>query len=555
MAAGNPASCGDATGVSPGEVVFPPDCVFDEHGCRRYWSKHYGCWMYPVVWNRYTGQPIYSLQPIQWQLVNLTPLMRPKGAPGPTRIGFGGSAGGSKSFCARAVAVMAAHLWRGSTTVIIRETEKQLKDNHVTPFMREVPKELYSINQQDLEVRWNDTDGSITHFRYLRQEKDLSNFQGPAYDVVIAEEATLLDPKLLAWILGNRNRSSVPGTTPFALFPTNPGGIGHHEFVRQYIDRRLDPGRGEREQDYVFLAAKLSDNYVLEVEDPSYRRKLDTLPEPYRSWMRDGDFHAGAGRALSQLDRTKHLVKPFDPPPHWTLVGAFDWGFQHLFSFGWYCINEDGRAFKGDTITGRHLSDKQIGDRIVTRLRDRGIDPARFAYIVAGHDCWDEIKARQSGIPTTAETLQEFGLYLIRANTSRIAGLKQLRKLLDWQQVLRDVNDKLIDDHAFLRFMETEGNRKCFEVLETRVPDPTDIEDVLKTDADTFGEGGDDQYDETRYFAASRPAPARSLIREEYVSAFSVAALAHEADIGRRVTAEPVRPDQSIIHPEFGELL
>src|SRR5690606_34435216 len=158
-------------------------------------------------------------------------------------------------------------VWPGSTTAIIRETEGQLIDNHVGPFTREVPRHLYTLNQNRLEVRWKQT-GSALHFKYLKHSKDLNNFQGPAYDVVIAEEATLLNPTLLDWMLGNRNRASVPGTTPFALFPSNPGGPGHHWFKRLFIERRFDPDRDEQPGDYAFLPAKLADNYVLRVEDP-----------------------------------------------------------------------------------------------------------------------------------------------------------------------------------------------------------------------------------------------------------------------------------------------
>jgi phage terminase large subunit len=532
-------------------IVYPDGTEFDPEGYPRYWSARYGCWLYPVVWNTATGVPIYSVQPKQWELLKLTPLLRLPGAPGPTRIGFGGAAGGGKSYLARVIATMTAHLWPGSACAIVRESEKQLKDNHLTPFMREVPQELYSINRQDMEVRWKAT-GSITYFRYLRHEKDLGNFQGPAFDVLIFEEGTLLDWNLIHWILGNRNRSSVSGTTPFAVIPTNPGGQGHHEFVRLFIERRFNAERDERPEDYAFLPAKLEDNYILRTEDPAYIRKLNTLPEPYRSWQRDGDFSAGAGRALPMLHWDRHRIHVFDPPPHWTVFGAFDWGFQHPFSFGWYCVNEDGRVFKGDTITGRHLSDREIGDRIIHALRDRGIRPDRFSYIVAGHDCWDEIKARASGIPTTAETLQQFGLHLIRANTSRIAGLKQLRKMLEWERTLLNGAGELVDDDPFLRFMDTPNNRKCFAVLQTRVPDPHNIEDVLKTDADAFGEGGDDPYDETRYALASRPSPARSLIRSEPVSAFAPAVLAHEADESHRVRSTPPRPTTGVVHPEFG---
>lgn len=533
------------------EVVYPPNTVWDSEGYPQYWDSTYKCWMHPVVWDTRTGKVIYALQPKQWELLKLTPLMRPHGEPGPTRIGFGGSAGSSKSHCARAIATVAAHQWPGSTSIIFRKTEKEVKENHLTKFNAEVPREIFEVS--NLDITWP-SNGSRTLLGHLRHEDDVYKYQGNDYDLMIFEEATHYSWSQVSWLIGNRLRASVDGTTPFALFPTNPGGQGHFWFKRIFIDRRYNEEQDERPEDHAFLPAKLADNYVLRHRDPNYEKKLNTLAEPYRSWLRDGDFEAGAGMALPSLRRKKHLVQVFEPPRHWTLFGAFDWGFAHPFSFGWYVANEDGRVFKGDTITGRHLSDREIADRIVQSLRSRGIDPARLSYIVAGHDAWDEVKARASGIPTTAETFVDFGLHMIKANTSRIAGLKQLRKMLDWEKVTYGPQGTLIDDDPFLRFMDTPGNRTCYEVLESRVPDPDNIEDVLKTNADDFGQGGDDPYDETRYACASRPAPARSLIKDQSVNAWSQATLQHEYEQGRRVRSEPVKQGGGVVHPEFGEI-
>ena len=78
--------------------------------------------------------------------------------------------------------------------------------------------------------------------------------------------------------------------------------------------------------------------------------------------------------------------------------------------------------------------------------------------------------------------------------------------------------------------MNTPGNLKCIEQLESRVADPDNIEDVLKTDADDFGEGGDDSYDETRYGAMSRYAPATKPPDDAPWSAWDPAVLAAERE-------------------------
>ena len=71
---------------------------------------------------------------------------------------------------------------------------------------------------------------------------------------------------------------------------------------------------------------------------------------------------------------------------------------------------------------------------------------------------------------------------------------------------------------------------------------PDDPEDVLKVEADPItGDGGDDDYDETRYALASRPGVARSNWKEQEVRAFSKATLLHEMETQRRHTSGPLR--------------
>jgi hypothetical protein len=70
---------------------------------------------------------------------------------------------------------------------------------------------------------------------------------------------------------------------------------------------------------------------------------------------------------------------------------------------------------------------------------------------------------------------------------------------------------------------------------------PDDPEDVLKVDADPItGDGGDDDYDETRYALASRPGVSRSNWKEQEVRAFSKATLLHEME-KRRHTSGPLK--------------
>lgn len=498
----------------------------------------------PVV--TFGSRVLYALQPKQYQAYKLTPLWIPQDEPYPGHIGCGGAAGGGKSYLSRCILTAAALKWPGSTFILFRRSEREVKENHVNKFRVEVPdkldgERLYTWNGSDLCATW--FNGSKTYFGYLRHDDDVYTYQGPEYDGMIFEEATQYSFFQVQYLTGNRLRATIPESRPFAVYPSNPGNKGHFWYKRLFVDRRYHQDDGEDPDSYAFLQMFLRDNLELQHRDPGYARRLDTLPEPWRSWQRDGDFAAGAGTALGQLSREKHLIPSFEIPPHWVRFGSFDWGFAHPFSFGEYAVNEDGVVFKIQTITGRRLHDGDIARRILDKL-----DHTRLSYIVAGHDCWAEVKARGENPPTTAETFTKFQLYLMQANISRPDGLKALREAVNPEQ----------EDGIRLFFLDNEGNRRCFEQLEARVADPDDPEDVLKTDADDWGEGGDDMYDETRYAISSRYQSAKPQGLDKPVESWSQEVLAAEharlyRGRGDKVVQHSDRPVWD--HPEFGDVL
>lgn len=461
----------------------------------------------PIVTIEELNLVLYALQPKQYECYQLTPLYRRKSEPYPLHLGYGGAAFGGKSFFSRCILVSAAMRWPGSTSILFRKTEREVVANHINKLRSEVPaviagRQLYKYNANDLVITW--FNGSRTYFGYLKNEEDVFTYQGPEYDLMIFEEATHYSHFQVNWLASNRLRATVQGARPFALYPSNPGGRGHFWYKRWFIERRFHEEDGERPDDFAFVQAKFTDNAEGIQRDPRYVQRLDALPEPWRSWLRDGDFSAGAGTALAELNRERHLIPAFPVPPHWPVFGSFDWGYQHPFSFGFYAVSEDGVKFKLDTVTGRRLLPHEIAERVRGRMQQLGIP--KLAYITAGHDAWAEIKARGEMTPTIADTFAQMGLHLIQANIDRKMGLQELRRAFAW----KTTGPNGEPGEPMLRLFDTDSNRRCFEQLETRITDPDDVEDVLKTDADEWGEGGDDMYDETRYAIASRALSAPS---------------------------------------------
>jgi hypothetical protein len=208
---------------------------------------------------------------------------------------------------------------------------------------------------------------------------------------------------------------------------------------------------------------------------------------------------------LQELSREKHLVPPLGTvPAQWTVFGAVDWGYAHPFSYGLFAVTETGGVYLLDSVAGRHLQPPDIALRILDRVELFGLTRARIRYTTAGHDCWADHKARSEHIPTIAEEFSRLGLPLRKANISRIAGVQNIRRYLRWTE-----RDTLTSAEREIpprfKICDTPANRRVFDCLETRVSDPDDPEDILKTDADDRGEGGDDAYDMVRYGLASRP--------------------------------------------------
>jgi hypothetical protein len=500
-------------------------------------------------------QTVYGLQPQQNLAYSLTPLDRPPDKPYVKNIGYGGAAGGGKSYLARAVATAACLRWPGCTGIIFRRTKDEVKANHVTKFREECPdtlpdgRRMYQYNGQDLLATW--ANGSKLYFGFLRDFEDVHKHQGVEYDFMVFEEATHYDWESIRWLVGNRLRATVDEARPFVLYPSNPGNKGHHWYKRLFITKKYNTELEEYPEDYAFVQAKVEHNFVLQKRDPTYLRQLNTLPEPYRSWLRDGDWEAGLGLALTMLSRERHLVEKFRIPEHWTVFAGFDWGYAHPYSFGLYAVNEDGRIFKIETITGRYQQPDEFCVTIRLRLADLGISPDRIRYVAAGHDCWADRKARGENVPTIAETMSDHGFRMVQANISRVAGLNNLRKWLQWEGTRPGGADGV---PGFV-FMRTEGNESCFYQLESLPSDPDNPEDALKQDADIFGQAGDDTYDETRYAIASRPMPAAGAFFKTTRNPWGAGQLAFEADQQRqsrlprsmRMKGQP-RP----IHPEFG---
>lgn len=414
------------------------------------------------------------------------------------KVFYGGAKGGGKSHALRLIMLKRRLEFPGSIGYLFRGTYDELVANHIEPLFEQFP---------ELHRFWNEgkrtlylPNGSKLRFAYIEHSVQLKKFQGrEMHDLGIDEVGDW--PFAHYEYLEKQRRSGKMGVPARTLLTGNPGGLGHSWLKRLFIDRQYE-GK-ENPDDYAFVPARLEDNPALMVADPGYAQELDSIKdEALRRAWREGDWDIIAGQFFSELRREIHLCPPFEIPDHWPRFGAYDYGFGHPASFGWYAVNGDGDVFKYRELV---VARKSI-DEFATLVKKHP-DTKLLSVVWAGHDCWAKRSnptgdKSQQNPPTVAESFAAHKIFLKPAHIDRVHGARRLREYL---APFRDASNRLRS-----RLTLFENCTYSFDCLTRMVRDPDDAEDVLKVDSEAGDpRTGDDAYDETRYAIMSRPPLAK----------------------------------------------
>jgi len=416
---------------------------------------------------------------------------------------YGGAAGGGKTDALLYGPLDQIHI-PGCRVLFLRRTFRELRevmDRALGTFRK-----LGGVWRES-EKRWTFPSGATYEFGYCETYNDVFQYQGQEYTEICYDElGQCPEERVWTYLISrnratdHRNRGTNQKLRRRMRASANPGGPGHVWLKRRFVDHVVanpagvgvrDAG-GRDELSRAFIPARLADNPTLNLGDPSYRQRLEMLPEVTRRQLLDGDWSAGEGMALSELNREVHLVDRIHAVPGgWYQWAALDWGFNHPFVAGWFAADPDGNVYLVDSVIGRRLLPREIAERIL----ENWPHIRQVRKFVAGHDCWNEVKARGENTPSIAEQFRQEGILLQKANISRASGLNNMRRYLTYGP----------DRPPRFHIMDTPANRRVFETLESMVVDPDNVEDALKVDADEYGQGGDDAYDMVRYGLAARP--------------------------------------------------
>lgn len=242
---------------------------------------------------------------------------------------FGGARGGGKSDAL--LGDWATHscrypgLGRG---LIVRRTYDELDE------LVQRSQEMYGPTGAEWrpgKYTWTMPWGGMLKMRYLKKDEDAGRYQGHSYNWLGVDEMgnfSSLSPihKLKATL---RDKNGVP--IKFRA-TANPGGVGHSEIKKEYIDPAppftpfQDPLTGQLK---VFIPSKLTDNVILSSKDPGYAQRLRGSGPAWlvKAWL-EGDWNAAAEGGIIKPSWFGKYTRVPEPPDQYMLVHSWDTAYK-----------------------------------------------------------------------------------------------------------------------------------------------------------------------------------------------------------------------------------
>ena len=355
---------------------------------------------------------------------------------------YGGAAGGGKSFALLADPLRYCHNpnHRG---LLLRRTLDELTE------LIDKSRQLYTkafpgAKFRESKSTWHFPSGATIWFTYLDRDKDVTRFQGQAFNWIGIDEITQYPTPYVWDYLRSRLRSTDPELQEnlYMRCTANPGGVGGWWVKKMYIEgtpenkafpafdidtRKMfvwPDGHEKAGQPLFFrkfVPARLTDNPHL-MADGQYEAMLRSLPDVERKRLLEGDWDVAEGAAFPEFSRTKHVVAPFDLPTNWPRIRAADYGYSAPSCVLWGAIDWDNNIWVYRELYAKHLTAEQLADRI---LEAEQIDPLPH-YTVLDSSCWNK-----TGFgPSIAEVMMRQGVRWTPSDRNRIQGKMEIHRRL-----------------------------------------------------------------------------------------------------------------------------
>jgi len=411
---------------------------------------------------------------------------------------YGGAAGGGKSFALLADPLRYCHN-SNHRGLLLRRTLDELTEL-IDKSRQLYPKAFPGAKFRESKSTWHFPSGATIWFTYLDKDKDVTRFQGQAFNWIGIDEITQYPTPYVWDYLRSRLRSTDPELQQhlYMRCTANPGGVGGWWVKKMYIDGTpenkaypafdLDTGKpfvwphnhekaGQPLFYRKFVPARLTDNPHL-MADGQYESMLRSLPEVERKRLLEGDWDVAEGAAFPEFSRIKHVVEPYEMPTNWPRIRMADYGYAAPSCVLWGAIDWDNNIWIYRELYEKHLTAEQLADRI---LEAEQLDPVPH-YTVLDSSCWNK-----TGFgPSIAEVMMRSGVRWTPSDRNRIQGKMEIHRRLA---------DNPYTKEPRLRFFST-----CQHIIKQVAGIP--LSKTNSEDVDTKAE--DHAYDALRYGMMTR---------------------------------------------------
>lgn len=378
-------------------------------------------------------------------------------------ICYGGARGGGKSHISRIKMMLLALHYPGIQILLLRRTLKELRENHILQ-LQKLLRNIATYKETTKEFLFPNTSRIV--LGYCDAEKDVLQFQGQAYEVIVLEEATMFT-EFQFQSLTESNRMSGNMKIPFTprmYFTCNPGGVGHQWVKRLFIDR--DYKETENPEDYKFIPSLVFENKYLMENDPGYVRTLENLPEDRKQAMLYGNWDIFDGQYFPEFNRSIHVIEPFIIPAEWNKYIALDYGLD-MFAVVFVAIDTRGNAYVYNEIYKSDLIVSEAIQMLKSIMRDYN-----YNGIYAPPDLFN--RNRDTG-KSTAELFYNAGIDFIKASNDRIQGWLQVKEWLHVYNTRNEQTGEPIKTCKLKIFNNCKNLIRCIPQLQHDDKEPNDI--------------------------------------------------------------------------------
>lgn len=374
-----------------------------------------------------TQRSLYDLHPKQKQVMEVLGLSPDwMNAVDPVEeLMFGGQAGGGKSQVLRVIAATLAMLWPGSRVPLFRRTYPELEDTHIAKIRAEWPSELGKYNGERHEFVW--ANGSVTQFRYAKEEADVYSYNSSEWEALLVDEATHFSEAQLRY-LRTRVRSTRPGWRKIVVYGTNPGSLSHAYFKSQFVDYAVEGStwvapKTDGGMRRCFLRSRLDDNPSLDAD--AYSAMIEGVgDDTLKRALLDGDWDIFSGQFFKEWRRTIHVCEPFAIPKDWVRWGAVDYGYADPCAVLWLA-RSPGRD---RVVVYREFYQKGLRDEEQAAMIKKMSDEDHMRFWVLDPSMFN-VRGEQAR-PSIAKTYRGAGLVCMKGSNARLAGWQVVRSNL-----------------------------------------------------------------------------------------------------------------------------